>query len=156
MSLLLHLIILVVIYCLQRNLLPLIVIGTLINALIIISVQTYHSYWAYAVALCSPTIVVFTRHPLVTDLKLLIPFVAVGNATLVFMYAGVQESAMKVLWVGWSKAVVICVGGSWMLSFIRLRRDVQDRLKFIIRIQFVTSVAGVLMGNKIAEKLLQV
>jgi hypothetical protein len=157
----LHVFLLVGIFLLQRQMFPLLLTGTLVNSVFVISLLTHHDFWSYSLAVLVPALSLLTGH-LTPDLNRMIPFISFGNAVLVYLYSSIADVPngdqtdvfLRVIVPSFTKAVLIVSGGFLLLMHGDLKDMSRKRLLFIMAIQFVTSVAGVLMGENIARKYL--
>ncbi len=136
---------------LQRLSLPLLVTGTLVNALFIWSAITHHPLWGYALSIVSPLLSVWTAH-LNADMVLLVPSIALGNCALLYCYVGPDD--IRTVWTRARrgvvlKALVIGAAGAALYAHGDLHETSQRRLVAVVAVQFFTAAVGVAVAESI-------
>lgn len=148
-ALAIHIVGLAVIFWLMKNLLPLIVLGTLVNFVMVLTTLVHHPVWGVVVGLLIPLLGTRTDH-MPKDTWMLLPFLSGGNLALLSVYSARTMRPLfdRVIVAAISKTLVVAVGCAVILIGMKLPGRSRDRIWTALKVQAFTALAGTFMAER--------
>ena len=128
-------------------------IGSLVNACLLVALETIGAKHAFIIGLIIPVVAYFQQ---MLPLPIMIVPVAFGNAIYigVFFSSKRWQTWLRIGIAGLSKAVFMYCAFSWLLVFIAIPTKLASNLLFVMSWpQFVTGVMGGILASILKKRL---